>query len=89
MRVDGKNNKVFSFDNMKDGLFDRSIKGTSDWTKYEIVLKVPKKATHITFGVLLADGSGKLWFDNVTIEAISNSTEGNKSKGLVFYGFEN
>lgn len=88
MRVDGKNNKVFSFDNMHDG-FDRSIKGTTDWTKYEIVLKVPKKATHITFGVLLADGTGKLWFDNVTIEAISNSTENNNSKDLVFYDFEN
>ncbi|MCF6307434.1 MAG: erythromycin esterase family protein [Flavobacteriaceae bacterium] len=88
MRVDGKNNKVLSFDNMNDGLFDRSIKGTTDWTKYEIILKVPKKATHITFGVLLADGSGKLWFDDVTIEAVSKDSNEQDLK-TVFYDFEN
>ncbi len=84
MRVDGKNNKLLSFDNM----FDRSIKGTSDWTKYEIILKVPKKATYIVFGVLLANGSGKLWFDDVTIEVVSKDSKEQDLK-TVFYNFEN
>ncbi len=83
MRVDGKNNKVLSFDNM----FDRSVKGTTGWTKYEIVLKVPKKATYIVFGVLLANGPGKLWFDDVTIEAISKDSKEQDLK-TVFYDFE-
>jgi hypothetical protein len=61
--------------------------GTSDWTKYEIVLKVPKKATHITFGVLLANGPGKLWFDDITIEAVSKNSKEQDLK-TVLYDFE-
>lgn len=40
MRVDGTDkNTSLAFDNMAN----RAIGGTSDWTKYEIVLDVPRK----------------------------------------------
>ncbi len=45
LRIDQKGSmQPLSFDNMHDMSKDRSIKGTTDWTKYEIVLDVPDKA---------------------------------------------
>ena len=55
MRVD-QGAKTVSFDNMQT----RSIKGTTDWTTYEVVLDVPKDATNISFGALV-DSSGEIW----------------------------
>jgi len=57
-----------SFDNMGD----RPIKGTTDWTKYEIVLDVPSNASLIAYGALL-DGTGQIWFDNITIEIVDDN----------------
>ncbi len=70
MRVDGQNDDVLSFDNMNDGK-NRSIKGTTDWTKYDVVLDVPKEATNINFGALLS-GDGKIWLDEVKFEVVGN-----------------
>ncbi len=52
-----------AFENMsKNG-----IKGTTDWTKYEITLKMnPKKTKSIVIGGLL-NGKGKMWLDNLTV----------------------
>jgi hypothetical protein len=69
-RVDNE----LAFDNMHDGNKDRSIKGTTDWTKYEIVLDVPTNATRIAFGALI-DGTGQIWFDNLKFEVVDNSVE--------------
>lgn len=69
-RVDNE----LAFDNMHDGNKDRSIKGTTDWTKYEIVLDVPTNATRIAFGALL-HGTGQIWFDNLKFEVVDNSVE--------------
>jgi len=70
MRVDSKeSNKVLSFDNMQD----RPIKGTNDWTKCEIVLDVPDDSGSLNFGVLL-DGTGKVWFDDITFEIVDKQT---------------
>jgi len=72
-RIDQKDSKSGrSFDNMHDGKKDRSIKGTSDWAKYEIVLDVPSDATNMAYGALLV-GTGQLWFDNVTFEVVDKS----------------
>lgn len=69
-RVDQESSKEpLSFDNMHD----RQIKGTTEWKKYEIVLDVPNNASLIAYGALL-DGTGQIWFDNITIEIIDNST---------------
>lgn len=69
-RVDQEGSKEpLSFDNMHE----RPIKGTSDWKKYEIVLDVPNNASLIAYGALL-EGTGQIWFDNITIEIVDNST---------------
>lgn len=69
MRVDFYDTKVLAFDNMHP----RAIKGTTDWTKYEVVLFVPTDATSISYGVLL-DGTGQIWFDQVTLEIVDDAT---------------
>tara|TARA_B100000809_G_scaffold119529_1_gene117786 strand:+ start:17969 stop:18550 length:582 start_codon:yes stop_codon:yes gene_type:complete len=66
MRVDGKRKHSLSFDNMRD----RKIKGTTEWTKYEIILDVPKSSTTISYGVLL-QGIGSVWLDDLTFEEVS------------------
>lgn len=76
MRVDKMNSKTpLAFDNM----MKRPIKGTTDWTRYEIILDVPAEASNIAFGALLI-GSGQLWFDDISFE-IAGDAE--KSTDLV------
>lgn len=70
MRVDGKNDKSVSFDNMQD----RPIKGTLDWKKYEIVLDVPKDSVGIAFGVLLR-GQGQVWIDDLNLEVVGEDVQ--------------
>lgn len=81
-RIDQKGSpKSIGFDNMHDGKKDRSIKGTTEWSKYEIVLDVPVRATNMAFGALLA-GTGQLWFDNLKFEIVDSTVpttgEGNE-----------
>lgn len=67
MRVDSKySREALSFDNMQD----RPIKGTSDWTKCEIILDVPEESSTLNFGILLS-GAGKVWFDDIKFEVVS------------------
>ena len=61
-----------SFDNMRDGKIDRSIKGTNDWAKYEIVLDVPEKASNIAYGAFV-NGTGQIWFTNIKFEIVDKS----------------
>ncbi len=69
LRVDQiGSSRPFSFDNMAD----RPILGTTNWTKYEIVLDVPANAALISFGALL-EGTGQVWFDNISFEIVDNS----------------
>ena len=63
-----------SFDNMYDVKKNRSIKGTTNWTKYDIVLDVPLNATELDFGAWLGE-SGQIWFKNLTFEIVDNSIE--------------
>ena len=60
--------QALAFDNMAD----RPVKGTTDWTKYEIVLDVPMDASGIAYGALL-DGRGQIWFDNMDFEIVDKS----------------
>jgi len=53
------------FDNMND----RPIKGVTDWTKYNLVVDVPKNSTDIVFGFMLI-GTGEAWLDDVNFEAV-------------------
>jgi len=59
MRIDPS----IAFDNM----YKNGVKGTTDWTKYEITLKMsPEKTQQIVIGGLLV-GKGKMWLDNFTV----------------------
>jgi hypothetical protein len=68
MRVDGSDKNVLSFDNMDA----RPVTGTTDWTRYDIVLDVPSESIGIAFGFFLAQG-GKVWGDNFKIEKVDTS----------------
>ncbi len=54
MRVDGADKRVLAFDNMQN----RPIKGTTNWSRYSIVLPVDASAKDIAFGILLSGGGG-------------------------------
>jgi hypothetical protein len=85
MRVDYYTAGVLAFDNMEN----RPIKGTTDWTKYEVVLFVPNDATSISYGVLL-DKTGQVWFKDVMLEVVSDtvpetgSNKGREKKEISF-----
>lgn len=68
MRVDGPASRMLAFDNMND----RPIKGTTDWTKHDIVLDVGEEAVGISFGILMG-GSGTTWLDDVKFELVDAS----------------
>lgn len=66
MRVD-QGSKAVAFDNMQS----RPIKGTSGWTKYEVVLNVPVDATGISFGALM-DSNGEIWLSHVSFDVVNS-----------------
>jgi hypothetical protein len=89
-RVDGSpRTNTLAFDNMQD----RAIKGTSDWTKYSIVLDVPEDAAAIAYGILLS-GPGQVWMDDLKFEVVTSDvpvtgqgrTSGGKPQNLDFEG---
>jgi hypothetical protein len=63
MRVDADSGRGVSFDNMQD----RSIKGTTGWQRYDVVLDVPADAKVLAFGILMED-AGVAWLDDARIE---------------------
>jgi hypothetical protein len=67
MRVDGPKESL-AFDNMQS----RSIQGTRDWTRYEVVLDVAPEARAVAFGLLL-EGVGTVWLDDVQLEIVDQS----------------
>ena len=68
LRVDKGKNSV-AFDNMQN----RPIKGTTVWQRYEVVLDVPRDATGIAFGILLAQ-TGAVWLNSAKLEIVDNNT---------------
>ena len=71
MRIDGRSKSpselppVLGFDNMQE----RSIKGTLEWSRHEIVLDVPPEAHVIAFGIVLT-GPGRAWIDGLQFETV-------------------
>lgn len=61
--------KMISMDNMSA----RSIKGTSDWQEYNLVLDVPSSATKLFYGVLF-QGTGEIWADSFSISEVDLNT---------------
>ncbi|MFD8319579.1 hypothetical protein [Kitasatospora purpeofusca] len=68
MRVDGPDGKLLTFDNMRTSR--RHLSGTRDWSTYEVVLDAPDNSVAIAFGLLIA-GEGKVWFDSVRLDIVS------------------
>ena len=66
IRVDGEGLAQTS-----DYMWERPIATNSDWTRYALVVDVPKNAIGITFGLLL-EGGGQAWIDDVTLEQVGN-----------------
>ncbi len=64
MRIDGPNG-MLGISNMQSW----PIQGTTDWTRYSVVLDVPQDSAAIMFGVWLS-GSGNLAFDDFRFEAV-------------------
>lgn len=77
MRVDqGKD--VVAFDNM----YDRGIKGTTGWQRYDVVLDVPPDSTGIAFGILL-NGAGTVYLTGTKFDVVGadvQSTGGGDKK---------
>ena len=66
MRIDPQ----IAFDNMQN----RGIKGTTDWTKYEIELDINNNAKQIVVGGILV-GTGKVWVDNLEVTVDGNALD--------------
>jgi hypothetical protein len=67
MRVDGPKGSL-AFGNMQS----RSIKGTTAWQNYEVVLDVPPQATGIAFGILMS-GTGSVWINSVKMDVVGTN----------------
>ncbi|WP_201261955.1 helix-turn-helix domain-containing protein [Metasolibacillus fluoroglycofenilyticus] len=68
MRVDNASGDVVQFDNMSN----RPIKGTTNWSRYSIVLDVPKDSSIISFGIILS-GRGQVWVDQLAFEEVDEN----------------
>ena len=68
MRVDGREQKSLSFDNMQN----RPIKGTKDWTRCDVVLDVAENAAQVAFGILLS-GEGEVWISDISFQVVDKS----------------
>jgi hypothetical protein len=67
MRIDGPTSMI-AFDNMDR----REVKGTTNWTRYEVVLDVPQVAMRIAIGALLT-GAGHIWADDLALDIVDRA----------------
>ncbi len=65
LRADDGSGQILAWNFMQN---DR-VKGTQDWKRYTIELKIPPSAYSLIVGIMLEDG-GTLWADNLAIELI-------------------
>lgn len=70
LRVDDKSESETSRPGTFDNMDDRPIKGSTSWTKYNLVVDVPDPSSSIVFGLMLI-GTGEIWLDDVTFEEVS------------------
>jgi len=55
---------------MMDG---RQVRGTTPFTRYDLVIDVPEKAMEVRFGARL-QGTGKVWIDDFRLDEVERST---------------
>ena len=65
LRADDGSGQILAWNFMQNA----RVKGTQDWKRYTIELKIPSSAYSLIAGVMLEDG-GTLWADDLTIELI-------------------
>jgi hypothetical protein len=58
-----------------------AVHGTTDWTRYEIVLKVPAEAEGVEAGLVLF-GPGRVWIDDVALDVVGDASSEAPSKGV-------
>lgn len=68
MRVDRPGAPASAFDNMQN----RPIQGTTEWTRYAIVLDVAVDASSLSFGAFIT-GEGTIWLDDAKLEVVDAS----------------
>lgn len=68
LRIDGPNGRVLAIDDMQS----RPLRGTTRWRRYSIVLDVPREATDVSWGFLLA-GSGAVWANDFSLNPVSTA----------------
>jgi hypothetical protein len=61
LRADGVENPLF-FENMSN----RPIRGSTPWTTYTIIARLPTETTWLNYGIVL-QGRGTLWADNLRV----------------------
>jgi hyaluronate lyase len=61
---------------IEDGPYLPYVRGTTDWTPYELLLQVPDKAQIASFKVeiFFETGTGTLWIDDVTLSPFKDIT---------------
>jgi hypothetical protein len=72
LRADGPNAGQMTAWSVLDNMYERPIKGTSGWARYELVMDVPTDAAIILFGAHLA-GPGQLWVDDLKFDIVDAS----------------
>ncbi len=65
LRADGGSGQILDWISMKDA----SVKGTLDWKRYTVELKIPP-ATFLLLVSVTLEGGGTLWADDLSIELI-------------------
>jgi hypothetical protein len=68
MSVETETREDIAYDNMED----RSIRGTSDWQQYAVVLDIDSDAVIISIGIAL-HGQGQVWLDDCAFEVVDES----------------
>ncbi len=64
MRVDGLAGTL-----QLDNMTGRGVMGTTDWTRFAIVLDVPAESVSLHYGALLS-GPGEAWVDDLALETV-------------------
>jgi len=64
MRVNGGDGSASA-----DYMLTRPVVAGTDWTRYSVVLDVPRNAVGLSFGLGLV-GAGQAWLDDVTLEVV-------------------
>jgi hypothetical protein len=69
---------------VSDEMFDRSLRGTNDWTRCEIVVDVPHDAHKITIGARMIL-EGEMWVDDLQLEVVGKNVKPTVEPQLIMY----